>query len=54
MVGFDDDPSFKEKHKNDGLNQKILPLYAKGMSISDIKIQLQELYGANISKNVPK
>jgi putative transposase len=29
----------------EGLDDKIISLYAKGMSVSDIKIQLEELYG---------
>ena len=29
----------------DGLDEKIISLYAKGMSVTDIQIQLQELYG---------
>ena len=37
----------------DGLNQKVLSLYAKGMSLSDIRIQVSELYsGADISEAV--
>ncbi len=36
----------------DGLDQKIISLYAKGMSVSDIKTQLQELYGAEISESL--
>ena len=38
----------KRQTRIDGLDQKILSLYAKGMSISDIKLQIQELYGAEI------
>lgn len=33
----------KRKTRIDGLDDKILSMYAKGMSLSDIKIQLQEL-----------
>ncbi len=29
----------------DGFNEKVISLYAKGMSVSDIKTQLSELYG---------
>ena len=36
----------------DGLDQKILSLYAKGMSLSDIKLQLEELYGAQVSESL--
>jgi len=42
----------KRSTRIEGLDQKILSLYAKGMSVSDIKIQLQELYGANISESL--
>lgn len=42
----------KRQTRIDGLDQKILSLYAKGMSLSDIKIQLQELYGADISESL--
>ena len=36
----------------EGLDDKIISLYAKGMSVSDIKIQMQELYGAEISESL--
>ena len=42
----------KYQRRIDGLDQKILSLYAKGMSLSDIKIQLEELYGATISESL--
>lgn len=42
----------KRQTRIDGLDQKILSLYAKGMSLSDIKIQLEELYGANVSESL--
>ncbi|ROT47043.1 IS256 family transposase [Candidatus Cardinium hertigii] len=42
----------KQQRRIDGLDQKILSLYAKGMSLSDIKIQLEELYGATISESL--
>ena len=32
----------KRQTRIEGLDQKILSLYAKGMSLSDIKIQIQE------------
>ena len=38
--------------RSDGLDEKIISLYAKGMSISDIKIQLEELYGAEVSESL--
>jgi putative transposase len=42
----------KRKSRIDGFDQKVLSLYAKGMSLSDIKIQIQELYGADISESL--
>ena len=42
----------KRQSRIDGLDQKILSLYAKGMSVSDIKMQIQELYGAEISESL--
>ncbi len=40
------------KYKSGLINTGIYPLYAKGMSVSDIKTQLQELYGAEISESL--
>lgn len=42
----------KRQTRIDGLDQKIISLYAKGMSLSDIKIQIEELYGADISESL--
>lgn len=42
----------KKQSRIDGLDEKIISLYAKGMSISDIKIQLEELYGAEVSESL--
>jgi len=42
----------KRQTRIDGLDQKIISLYAKGMSLSDIKIQIEELYGAEVSENL--
>ncbi len=42
----------KRQTRIDGLDQKILSLYAKGMSLSDIKIQVHELYGAEVSESL--
>lgn len=42
----------KRKTRIDGLDQKILSLYAKGMSLSDIKVQIEELYGAEVSESL--
>lgn len=43
----DFEPQLVAKHqtKLEGFNDKVISLYAKGMSVSDIKIQLSELYG---------
>jgi transposase-like protein len=40
-------PQLLAKHqtKVDGFNEKVISLYAKGISVSDIKTQLSELYG---------
>ena len=48
------DPQIVSKHQNriKGLDEKIISLYAKGMSINDIHIQLKELYGAEISPSL--
>jgi putative transposase len=48
------EPTIVPKHQRriDGFDQKVLTLYAKGMSLSDIKIQLEELYGAEVSTNL--
>jgi putative transposase len=42
----------KKQSRIEGLDDKIISLYAKGMSVSDIKIQMQELYGAEISESL--
>jgi len=42
----------KKQSRIAGLDQKIVSLYAKGMSLSDIKTQLQELYDADISESL--
>ena len=42
----------KKQTRIEGLDDKIISLYAKGMSVSDIKIQMQELYGAEISESL--
>ena len=50
----DFEPAIVKKKQNRiaGLDQKIVSLYAKGMSLSDIKTQLQELYDADISESL--
>ena len=42
----------KRQTRIEGLDQKIISLYAKGMSLSDIKLQIEELHGAEISKSL--
>jgi len=42
----------KKQTRIEGLDDKIISLYAKGISVSDIKIQMQELYGAEISESL--
>jgi transposase-like protein len=42
----------KRQNRIAGLDDKILSLYAKGMSVSDISLQLEELYGADISESL--
>ena len=48
------EPQFvgKRKTRIEGLDDKILSLYAKGMSVSNIQIQLHELYGTEISESL--
>ncbi len=43
----------KRQRRFDGFDQQVFSLYAKGMTLSDIRMQLQELYyGADISESV--
>lgn len=39
----------KHQRRLAGLDEKILPLYARGLSTRDISAQLEELYGVNVS-----
>ena len=50
----DFEPAIVAKKQNRvlGLDKKILSLYAKGMSLSDIKKQIHELYEADISESL--
>jgi putative transposase len=50
----DFEPQLIKKHQTriDGLDDEILSLYAKGMSLSDIRVQLEELYVAEISESL--
>lgn len=42
----------KRQTRIEGLDQKILSLYAKGMSLSDIKQQMYELYEVEVSESL--
>lgn len=42
----------KHERRISGLDEKILALYARGMSIRDISAQLEELYGAKVSASM--
>jgi putative transposase len=42
----------KRQTRIEGLDPKILSLYAKGMSLSDIKLQLKELYDTEVSESL--
>jgi len=48
------DPILVPKHQRriPGLDNKILSLYAKEMSLSDIQLQIQKLYGAKVSESL--
>jgi putative transposase len=50
----DFEPVLVPKHKRRiaGLDEKILALYARGMSTRDINAQLEELYGATVSASM--
>ena len=39
----------KQQRRWDGLVEKIIALYARGMTVRDIQVQLQELYGVELS-----
>ncbi|ABE04995.1 Transposase and inactivated derivative [Rickettsia bellii RML369-C] len=42
----------KRVSRIEGIDDKILSFYAKGMSLSDIKLQLEELYRAEVSESL--
>lgn len=50
----DFEPKIIQKHQRrfDGFDKHILSLYSRGMSVSDIKSQLEELYGVDISTSL--
>ncbi len=45
------EPQVVRKHQTrwDGLDQQIIALYARGMTVRDIQAQLQEIYGVEVS-----
>ena len=45
------EPKLVRKHQTrwDGLDEKIIALYARGMTVRDIQAQLEELYGVEVS-----
>lgn len=45
------EPQLVRKHQTrwDGLDEKIIALYARGMTVRDIQAQLQEMYGVELS-----
>src|SRR3984885_9805188 len=47
-------PQLVKKHQRrfDGFDEKILGMYARGMSVRDIQAQLSELYGTDISHDL--
>jgi putative transposase len=48
------EPKLIEKRSSrlSGLNEQVLALYSKGMTVRDIEIFLEELYGTNISRDL--
>jgi putative transposase len=42
----------KRQTKLDTLNQQVLSLYAKGMTVRDIQEHVSELYGTEISRDL--
>lgn len=47
-------PQLIKKHQTrwDGLDEQIISLYARGMTVRDIQAQLQELYGVEVSSGL--
>jgi putative transposase len=45
------EPQLVRKHQTrwDGLDEKIIALYSRGMTVRDIQAQLQEMYGVDVS-----
>ena len=48
------EPQLIKKHQNrfDGLDDKLIALYAKGMSVADIQEQIRELYNIEIATSL--
>ena len=48
------EPQLIKKHQNrfDGLDHKVIALYAKGMSVADIQEQIKELYNIEIATSL--
>jgi putative transposase len=48
------EPQLIKKHQTrwDGLDEQIISLYARGMTVRDIQAQLQELYGVEVSSGL--
>lgn len=48
------EPQLVRKHQTrwEGLDEKIISLYARGMTVRDIQAQLQELYGVEVSSGL--
>ena len=42
----------KHQRRFDGFDDKVLALYARGMSVRDIRAHLQELYGVEVSPHL--
>jgi putative transposase len=42
----------KRQTRLEGLNEQVLALYSKGMTVRDIEIFLEDLYGTNISRDL--
>jgi transposase-like protein len=43
----------KGQTRIDGLDEKIIAMYARGMSVRDIRGHLEELYGLEVSPDLP-
>ena len=50
--GFESDNTSKYQRNADGFEERILSLYATGMSLNDIKEQIKQLYDVDISSEL--